>query len=195
MGILNKIFGRKTPKKEKNDTMPFFWEDDFCQIEIVPRENDDHITKSIKDIEEFTTKTKTENGFTDIYMREELPFQTSNEEIRKDYFEQLLSRNGFEKARQISYDGRKIIDCSPETTNAYSVGTFNIFYDGKDEFVSNVWITSLQISKDELGKILETLYEVGEETQSILIDWNSLELIDLSNRNQIKKYLMKYEGR
>lgn len=190
MGIFDKIFKKKSPDKEPYDKMPFYWIDDFCQIEIVPRKNIEHIKRSIKTIEKFELNTRTENGFTDIYIREDLPFPTSDEEFRKDYFDKLMAKNGLLVAKQINYDGRKIIECSAETTNAFSFGSFNIFYDCKNGLVTNIWITSLHSSKEHFDNILETLYEIGEEMQLILIDWNSSELIDLSNRNQIMKYLL-----
>lgn len=193
MGLFNKIFGRNTIPKIEDENLPSFWEDDYCQIEIVPRKNIEHIEKSIKQIDEFTEKTRTEYGFTDIFMRESLPFPTRNEEFSTDYFEKLFIENGFEKATKIRYDGYKIIDCSKTTSNAFSLPCFNFFYDCNEEFINNIWIsTSLITSNDYFRKILEALYEIGESCELVLIDWNSSELIDLTDRIQIKKYLMSY---
>lgn len=193
MGLFDKIFGRKKNPEIEDENLPSFWEDDYCQIEIIPRKNIEHIDKSIKQIDEFTEKTRTEYGFTDIFVREGLPFPTINEELRTDYFEKLLTEKGFEKAMKIRYDGYTIIDCSKTTSNAFSLPCFNIFYDCEDEFVKNVWISiSLITSNEHYTKILETLYELGEGCDLVLIDWNSSELIDLSNRQQIKDYLMSY---
>lgn len=193
MGLFDKIFGRKMNPKIEDENLPSFWEDDYCQIEIVPRKNIEHIEKSIKQIDEFTEKTRTENGFTDIFMREDLPFPTINEELRTDYFEKLLAEMGFEKAMKILYDGYTIIECSKTTSNAYSLPCFNFFYDCDNEFINNIWIsTSLITSNDHFNKILEALYELGESCEMVLINWNSSELIDLVDRNQIKEYLMSY---
>lgn len=193
MGLFDKIFGRKMNPKIEDENLPSFWEDDYCQIEIVPRKNIEHIEKSIKQIDEFTEKTRTENGFTDIFMREDLPFPTINEELRTDYFEKLLAEMGFEKAMKIRYDGYTIIECSKTTSNAYSLPCFNFFYDCDNEFINNIWIsTSLITSNDHFNKILEALYELGESCEMVLINWNSSELIDLADRNQIKEYLMSY---
>lgn len=193
MGLFDKIFRRNTKPKNEDENLPSFWEDDYCQIEIVPRKNIEHIKKSIKQIDEFTEKTRTEYGFTDIFMREDLPYPTINEELRTDYFENLLSEKGFEKAMKIRYDGYTIIDCTKTTSNAYSLPCFNFFYDCNNEFINNIWIsTSLITSNDHFNKILEALYELGESCELVLINWNSLELIDLTDRNQIKEYLMSY---
>src|SRR5690554_2234957 len=108
MGLFDKIFGRNTNQKIEDENLPSFWEDDYCQIEIVPRKNIEYIEKSIKQIDEFTEKTRTEYGFTDIFIRDDMPFPTIDEELRTDYFEKLLTENGFEKATKIRYDGYTI---------------------------------------------------------------------------------------
>ncbi|MBP6025436.1 hypothetical protein [Ferruginibacter sp.] len=193
MGIFGKIFGRKNISQNEDKNLPSFWEDDYCQVEIVPRKNVAHIQTSIKQIVDFTEKTRTEYGFTAIFMREGMPFPTLNEELRIDYLEKLLTEKGFEKAKQIRYDGYTITDCSKTTSNAFSLPCFNFFYDCKDEFINNIWSsTSLITSTDHFNKILETLYELGEGCELVLINWNSSELIDLSDRKQIEKYLMSY---
>lgn len=103
-----------------------------------------------------------------------------------------MTEKGFEKAKQIRYDGYSISECTPTNTNAFSLPCFNFFYDCKDEFVNNIWIlNSLITSTDHFDKILDTLYELGEGCELVLANWNSLELIDLQNRNQIKEYLMR----
>ncbi|UUC44139.1 hypothetical protein [Flavobacterium cerinum] len=193
MRLFDKIFRRNTNPQNEDENLPSFWEDDYCQIEIVPRKNIEHIEKSIKQIDEFTEKTRTEYGFTDIFMREDLPFPTINEELRTDYFEKLLTEKGFEKATKIRYDGYTITECSKTTSNAFSLPCFTFFYDCKDDFVKNIWIsTSLITSTEWFDKILEALYELGESCELVLINWNSSELIDLTDRNQIKEYLMSY---
>ncbi|WP_221392913.1 hypothetical protein [Dyadobacter sp. NIV53] len=193
MGLFDKILRRNTSPKNEDENLPLFWEDNYCQIEIIPRKNIEQIEKSIKQIDEFIEKTRTEYGFTDIFMREGLLFPTINEEFRTDYFEKLLTEKGFEKAMKIRYDGYTIIDCSKTTSNAFSLPCFNFFYDCNDVFINNIWIsTSLITSNDHFTKILEALYELGETCELVLIDWNSSELIDLTDRNQVKQYLMSY---
>lgn len=192
MKLFEKLFGRINDTKTEDLNLPSFWEDDYCQIEIVPRKNIVNIENSIIQIEKFTETTRTENGFTDIFIREGLPFPTLNEELRIDYFEKLMTDKGFEKAKQIRYDGSNISECTQTNTNAFSLPCFNFFYDCKDEFINNIWIlNSLITSTDHFDKISEALYELGESCELVLVNWNSLELIDLKNRNQIKDYLMR----
>ncbi len=193
MGLFNNIFKRKSKIKNETTEIPFYWEDNYCQIEIVSKKNIDTIKSTIKLIDKFHENKESENGFNEIFIREKLPFPTLKEYIQVYDFEKLLSEKGFQKANQISYDGYKVIDCSPNTSNAFSLSSFNIFYDCNKEFVNNVWIsTSLIVSIDQFKKISETLFELGEGYELVLIDWNSSDLVDLTKKNQLKDYLMSY---
>lgn len=193
MRLFNKLFKQKTTPQIEDENLPSFWDDDYCQIEIVSVKNIEHIEKSIQQIDEFTDETSTENGFTNIFVREVLPFPSTIEKIRTDYFESLLAEKGFEKAKKIRYNRAAIIECSNNTPNAYSLPCFNFFYECNNEFIKKIWITNYLItSNDDFDKIFEALYEFGQNCQMVLIDWNSLELIDLADRNQIKGYLMSF---
>lgn len=193
MGLFDKIFGRKTKPKTAGKDLPSFWEDDYSQIEIVPRKNIAHIQVSIIKIEEFEKMAWDGNGFTEIFTRDNLPFPTLSAELRVDNFEKELCEKGFEKATQIRYDGNTIIDCTSETSNAFSVPGFTFFYEVENVFISNIWIsTSLLTSTDLFNKIKEALYQLGEGYDLVLVNWNSCELVDLKDRNQIIDYLMGY---
>jgi hypothetical protein len=50
-------------------------------------------------------------------------------------------------------------------------------------------VSLAEISVEKLELIKSVLYRLGEECEMILVDWNSMELIDLRNRYQINNYL------
>ena len=54
MGLFEKIFRRITNPKIEDESLPSFWEDDYCQIEIVPRQNLENIKSTINQIDNFT---------------------------------------------------------------------------------------------------------------------------------------------
>ena len=56
-----------TKKEYRAEGTIFYHEDDFCQIEIVPKENLSDLLKQADNINDFTA----ENGYSDIYVREE----------------------------------------------------------------------------------------------------------------------------
>lgn len=173
--------------------MPSFWEDDYCQIEIVPAKNREHINTVISQIEEHVRKTRAKSGFTDSFTRADLPFPLLAEQISVDHFERDLTAKGFVKAAQIRYDGDTIIDCSATTTNAFSLPSFHFFYDCKDGFINTCWMsTSLITSTDDFNKIAAVLHEYGKKHGLILIDWDSCELVELSDMTRVEAYLMGY---
>jgi hypothetical protein len=180
-----------TPRLDPNEYVPAFWEDDYCQIEVVPFENKMFIQKQSRQIDELAIKSKTDYGFTETFGRDKMPTTTISKEIRVDYFENTLTGFQFEKAKQIRYDKNEILDCETGKTKAFGFSNFTIFFDTEDEFVKNIWIhIGLIVSVTQFELIESALYSLGEDCGLILIDWNSLELFDLADKMQIQKYLM-----
>ena len=198
MKLLNffKTFRQKTASKNEvraDSYLPSFWEDDYCQIEIVPFENKEFILKTFRQVSDLSNNSITEFGFTETFGRGQMPETTFSKEIRTDYLEQLLTGFEFEKAKSINYESHKTLDCENGSTKAYGFSNFTIFFDTEDEFVKNIWLSiSLIVSARQYDLIKSALYRLGEDCEMVLIDWNSLELFDLRDRTQINKYLNDY---
>ncbi|WP_276505069.1 hypothetical protein [Terrimonas pollutisoli] len=183
----------KSIKFDPNEYVPAFWEDGYCQIEIVPFENKAFIQKQAGQIDELATKSRTDYGFSATFERGSMPFKTVSKEIRVDYLEKTLTDFQFQKARHIRYDKSEILDCESGATKAFGFSNFTIFFDTEGEFVKNIWMhIGLIVSSPQFDLIQAALYALGEECELILIDWNSLELFDLADKKQIQKYLMGY---
>jgi len=185
----------KTPTSisDPKEYIPSFWEDDYCQIEIVPFENKAFIQKQAGQIDGLATKSRTDYGFTATFERGPMQFKTISKEIRVDHFERILSGFQFQKAKHIRYEENKILNCENSKTKGFGFSNFTIFFETEDEFVKNIWIyIGLIVSASQFGLIESTLYTLGEDYELILIDWNSLELFDLADRTQIQKYLMRH---
>ena len=182
-----------SPGLEPNEYIPSFWEDDYCQVEIISFENKAFIEKQSGQINDLASKSKTDCGFTTTFERSPMPITTLSQEIRVDYLEYTLTGYNFPKARFIRYDKSEILDCEKGKTKAFGFSNFTIFFDTEGEFVKNIWISiGLIVSVKQFDLIKSALYSLGEECELILIDWNSLELYDLRDRRQIDKYLMGY---
>jgi len=193
-----KIFKRKTTARrnlEADGYLPLLWEDDYCQVVIVPLENTAYVLKSIAEIEPLSEASRTDFGFTEIFEHGEMPITTISKEIREEYLTWLLKGFGFERATHIDYNCDKIIDCTTGQTKAYGFSNFTLFFETEGEFVKHIWISistlvSLaEISVEKFELIKSVLYSLGEECEMILVDWNRMELIDLRNRNKINNYL------
>jgi len=182
-----------TPSLNPNEYVPAFWEDDYCQVEIVPFENKAFIQKQAEQIDELASKSKTNYGFTETFGRGPMPVRTIAKEIRVNYFENTLTGFQFQKAKHIRYDKNEILDCENAKTKAFGFQNFTVFFDTEDEFVKNIWIHAGLISSvTQFDLIKSALYALGEECELILIDWNSLELFNLADKTQIHKYLWGY---
>src|ERR1700744_4320466 len=114
------------PVTDPKEYMPSFWEDDYCQIEIVPKENKEFIEQQIGEIEDFSKKSKSGLGFTDIFQRGKMPTPTISEELRVDYLESMLTTFRFPRAKHIRFDSRKILNCETGNTKAFGFSNFTI---------------------------------------------------------------------
>lgn len=174
-----------------NEYVPSFWDDDYCQIEIVPKDNKDFILKQVFEIDDFSEASKSEFGFTSIFVRGEMPTTTLSKEIRFDYLENTLLNFNFEKAKRIYFDGRQVLDCEAVQIKAFGFSNFTIFFDIEKEFVKNIWLHEAPIvSVTQFELIKNVLYTLGEECGLVLINWNASKLYDLSDRNEIQDYLI-----
>ena len=188
-----KVDKSTSPTFDPNEYVPAFWEDDYCQIEIVPVENKSFILKQAKGIDDLAQKSSTDYGFTATFERGTMPIPTLSKEIRIDYLEQALMTFQFQKAKHIRYDDNEILNCDTGKTKAFGFSNFTIFFDTEEEFVKNIWIhIGLIVSVTQFDLIEGALYTLSEECEFVLIDWNGLELFDLSDKTQIQKYLMDY---
>jgi hypothetical protein len=197
MGLFSFLKFHKTDKTTTSDNpkeyIPFFGEDDYCQIEIVPLENKTFIQEQTRQIEDLSAQSQTDYGFTETFVRGPLPIPTITKELRVDYLESTLASFQFQKAKYIQYDGKKVLDCETGNTKAFGFPGFTIFYDTEGEFVKNIWINVGHFSsRPQLDHIQSALYSLGEECEFLLIDWNSLELVKLTDKVEIKNYLMLY---
>jgi hypothetical protein len=198
MGLFSFFNSLKADKAQKiefdpNEYVPSFWEDDYCQIEIVPSENREFIKKQSRQIDQLASNSRTDYGFTETFGRGPMPVTTVSKEIRVDYLEKTLTDFKFQKARHIRYGKNETLNCEVGDTKAFGFSNFTIFFDTEDEFVKNIWLgIGLIVSAPQFDLIKDTLYTLGEDGELVLIDWNSLRLYDLTDRGQIQDYLMWY---
>ena len=61
---------------EPDEYVPAFWEDDYCQVEIVPFENKAFLQKQAEQIDELASESNTEFGFTETFERGPMPVRT-----------------------------------------------------------------------------------------------------------------------
>lgn len=161
----------------------FYHEDDYCQIEIVPKENLSDLIKQADNIADFSA----ENGYSDIYVREENKVSLKSREIDKTELEKLLTELGTEKHTEVTTGYGSDYRVKSENTIGFGKEYSAVYFDFENDKVKNIWITNLFGLNND--KVVDVLSTIGEKWNLVLMDWNSSELIDLSNKEMIKKYL------
>jgi hypothetical protein len=190
LSFLNKIIQKRTDAKAAGkELIASFWEDDYCQVEIVPGDNRTFIEEQIEKIEKFTKTADTGLGFTDALVRAGMLFPTDKIELRTESFESLLAAANLKKADRIKMDGQHFLP-RESPTRAFGIPGFFIFFYAEGEFIKDIWLTPGFIADTAwFDMLLTALIKLGEDFSFILVDWNSLELIDLKNKKDIRKYL------
>lgn len=175
----------KNSSKEIKGTI-FYHEDDFGQVEIIPNENFERLIKEAENVKDFAEKHFDGGGFTDMYVREESGLKLEERKIKVSELDEVLSKLSVEK-HTIATTGIRPDEILSKNTFGYGENYNGLFFDFKQDIVSNIWISGRLDVNDE--KLVSVLNELGTKWNLLLMDWNSLELIDLKNKEQIKKYV------
>lgn len=177
--------------KANIDGTIFYHEDDFCQVEIVPNENLNRLIKEAENIVNHSDENLDRVGFTDIHVREESTIQLLDRKIQVSELKEILSELSLE-FHEIVSTGIRVNEMLSENTQAYGENYNGIFFNYDDDnLVINIWI--LGELDDASPKFKDIMNEIGKKWSLLLMDWNSLEIIDLREPNQIENYLEKLQ--
>ncbi|ULT24946.1 hypothetical protein KUH03_39740 [Sphingobacterium sp. E70] len=103
-----RIFKRKIASKTKRNTyLPLSWDDDYCQIEIVPAENRESIENRITEVKILADQSREGLGFTEIFEVGQMSITTFSKEILTEPLSQLLTNYKFEKAKALTMSAIK----------------------------------------------------------------------------------------
>ena len=93
-------------------------------------------------------------------------------------------------AEALYFEGKPSISTK---TKAFGYSSFAICVDVEESLISNIWlITGFDLTPSQFEIALNTLYEIGETYDLLLVDWNSLDLVDLKNYNKVRAYLRDF---
>ena len=164
----------------------FYHEDDYRQVEIVPIENFNELIKQAENVQDFAEKHFDGGGYTDIMVREDNRLKLKERGIRPSELDLILSELPIKKFTEVS-TGIRPGEMKSENTFGYGENYNGIFFDFDSDSVRGIWIAgSPKINKE---KLTIALNEIGNKWNLLLMDWNSLEIVDLKNKEQIEKYL------
>ncbi|MBC7413093.1 MAG: hypothetical protein H7331_11655 [Bacteroidia bacterium] len=102
----------------------------------------------------------------------------------------LLLNLGLERIEKV-YDGYSSFKEICKNTIAYKFDEAEIFVTIENDYIKDLFMTGFRFHENEAikNKLEEVLYNIGTEFHLILNDWNLAEIIDLTDRKEIKKNL------
>ncbi|QNR24538.1 hypothetical protein [Croceimicrobium hydrocarbonivorans] len=164
----------------------FYHEDDYRQVELLPSENFNDLIKQAENLQDFAEQHFDAMGYTELMVREDKGLKLSQRGIGTKELDSCLCELGLEKYTEVS-TGIRPGEMESKNTMAYGQNYKAIFFDYEVDTVQDIWIAGTP----DVDKTLyaEVLHKLGMKWNLLLMDWNSLELIDLRNKAQIEKYL------
>ncbi len=165
----------------------YFHEDDYCQIELLPRSAQQHCVTEMGIIDDFAAKHSDGGmGYTDIYLRPDAPHALS--ELR-------LAVSGFASAIQKHlppYDsvftGYSSHRERCKRTLAWGDASFVIFADQDAEIVQHAWLSFGSHGLFDAGRITRALRSLPSSDSIIIADWSWSLIASISDARALDEY-------
>ncbi|WPC42698.1 hypothetical protein [Clostridium sp. JS66] len=174
----------------------FFHEDDYCQIEILPKENYNYCLSQCGNIEDFANDHMDVNGlgYTDIYIRENNAILLSTLTLTKDYLKKCME-NIFPKFDKVE-TGYSSYCIEDKNTCAYGFNENVIaFFDyDENDIVQNIWLILNIYEKNDIKSAEKLLHKLSETSDLLLVDWGWSEVYLLTDTESIGQYLGRREN-
>ena len=168
----------------------FFHEDDYCQVQLMLNENQMSLQKEAEEVFGFSKEHFDGSGYTDIKVREEETHKLADRQIKINEIEAVIINAGFDKIPKVFTGYGQSYREELTNTEAYGKNGCAIFYDYKDYIVEHIWLEyhwgNEQTNKN---KFLNCLSDLGKKWNLLLMDWNQLKLVELTDSTATQKYL------
>lgn len=195
MNIGKWIIFFKRPVKEKaanNADLPILWEDDYCQVQFLPISSSQFIYNQLKAIQLYISKHESVNGFSNIFERQNESDTLFQKGIVANKLGELLQNEGWQLVDHYLYENR-IVTRNNNTAWPFVLQGQTLFVEQTEYLVTKFWLSlELIVSVELFNQIKNTIHVIGQEYNLLLVDWNSLETIDLTDQEAIDRYLMTW---
>ncbi len=172
----------------------FFREDDYCQVEILPVTVHGYCVREMGRIDEFASAHWDGAGFTDIYMRGGPPDSLGSLGIT---LADLCSGIGAALAPfdQV-YTGYSSHRETCQSVHAWGINDSEAVFAGvgADGVVRAIWLSLHGISPDQVGPWCRALQSLPRSPELLLADWNSSEVVLLTDESGLVTYLRGYHA-
>lgn len=173
-------------------TSIYIHEDDYCQIELVPRENDGFLIAQGAEIQRSAEKNFDGYGFKGIQVRSEEPVSLSTKGISVDQMAAILVAQGFFRIDTV-FTGYSSHRKHAKDTVAFKLDPYVVYLDHKDGIVAHAWLDlHWGGSTESKMHFIDTLDQIGWKWQLLLSHWPWSRVVDLTDRSAIENYVTVY---
>lgn len=169
-----------------SDTL-FYHEDDYCMIELTPRENVQALKEESDTISVLADKNFHGGGYKDMHVIKENRVKLHVRKISPADLETIIDKTGFKKAFVVTSGYGQTYREKKRNTFGFGKGYAAIYYSVRDNVVDRIWFKKIR-SLDK-QKTVSCLSEIGEKWDLLLMDWFKTRMVDLSDNMDIETYL------
>lgn len=168
-----------------------FNDDIFNRIEFCPKENYEFLIAENKKVARNSMYNY--DIFSILSFHDEIPVKIMEKEINYNALNEILLQHNMNKI-EIVYENYGRLKNICQNTHAYTVSNANdaaLFLSFKEGIVTHLWLYGYKSNRNTEVKntIKNVLFDIGTKFNFILNDWESCEVIDLTNIIQIEEYL------
>ena len=171
------------------ETSLFFHEDDYCQVQLTMKENWTYLQKEAEEVFGFAMEHFEGSGFTDIKARGEMPCKLSDRQISVNDIESIIARSTISRITKVWTGYGQSHREELKSVHAHGKRGCAIFYDFRDSIVEHIWLDyhwgNLPADRQSFSSCL---IDMGRKWNLVLMDWNQLKLVDLTDIAAIQKY-------
>jgi len=153
----------------------FYHEDDYCQIEILPRASLGYCAQELKQIAAFANDHKTAIEFADLYIRDNYPVDLVSLSIPADDLRRILAGEFIPAERVQTGRWRSRTECPH--TEGFGDQKFSVFFDQQDGIVTHIWL-QVGYKRQQSEALLRLLSALRQAWDIILVDWSAGTITD-----------------
>lgn len=173
-------------------TSIYFHEDDYCQIELVPRENEGFLIAQGAEIQRSAEQNFDGYGYKAIHVRSEEPVSLFTKGISVDQMAEILGAHGFLRIDTV-FTGYSTHRERANNTVAFKLDPYVVYLDHKVGVVAHAWLDlHWGGSTESKMHFIDTLDQIGRKWQLLLSHWPWSRVVDLTDRSAIDNYVTVY---
>ncbi len=173
-------------------TSIYFHEDDYCQIELVPRENEGFLIAQGAEIQRSAEKNFDGFGYKDIHVRSQEQVPLSSKNILLSQIADMLRDCGFLRIDTV-FTGYSTHREHLQNAVAFKLDPYVIYFDHKDGIVEHAWLDlHWGSSPESQTRMIGAFAQIGQKWQLLLSHWPWSRVVDLTDRAAIENYVTVY---